>query len=181
MAQDIKPFSIVLLQNQNQFSHAYQKYYAQAYNEETLSLRGLLALVGFDQSVYSHDIVQGVISRVTAVMVEQLKRGTPVKWPGLGTFSPTIENVKKGISAEDLKAGKYNPDKYIEGVHITFVPENAKGEKLTSRAFKDLCVLDTAGVKTLYYDEEKNVVASTVTALDQWIANGGSDTAPTGE
>ena len=32
------------------------------------------------------------------------------------------------------------PDAMINGIHINFVPENTKGEKLTSRALKDDCI-----------------------------------------
>jgi hypothetical protein len=36
----------------------------------------------------------------------------------------------------------------IEGVNISFIPEGAKGEKLTSKAFKEECVFDFAYVVT---------------------------------
>ena len=34
----------------------------------------------------------------------------------------------------------------IKGVHIAFIPENSKGEEITSRAFKDLCTFDVVGI-----------------------------------
>ena len=75
-------FPIRLRKNDNQFSHAFGKYYAEKVPSETLSLAGLIARVGFDQSVYSTDIVQGVISKLTTVMVEVLKQGVSVKIGG---------------------------------------------------------------------------------------------------
>ena len=75
-------FPIRLRQNDNQFSHAFGKYYAEKVPAETLSLAGLIARVGFDQSVYSTDIVQCVISKLTTVMVEVLKQGVSVKIGG---------------------------------------------------------------------------------------------------
>jgi len=34
------------------------------------------------------------------------------------------------------------PDAMINGIKINFTPENTKGEKLTSRAFKDECIFE---------------------------------------
>jgi hypothetical protein len=34
------------------------------------------------------------------------------------------------------------PDAMINGIKINFSPENTKGEKLTSRAFKDECIFE---------------------------------------
>ena len=49
-----------------------------------------------DQSVYSRDICEGVIQRLTKVMVELLQSGQPVKWDGLGTFTPKVESALLG-------------------------------------------------------------------------------------
>jgi hypothetical protein len=45
----------------------------------------------------------------------------------------------KGSLAEAVAAGA---DALINGVHINFTPENTKGEKLTSRAFKQECLFE---------------------------------------
>ena len=136
-------------QNQNEQSSAYGKYYPEAYPPETLSLRGLIERVAFDQSVYSRDIVEGVIQKLTRVMVELLTGGQPVKWDGLGTFTPKIESVKGGVTEAQLKAGSVNIRDAIEGVHIRFIPENEKGEELTSRRMKDAITFTVEGVKIL--------------------------------
>ena len=88
-------FPVVYQQNQNAQSEAYGKYYPKPYKPDTLSLRGLVERVAMDQSVYSRDIVEGVIQRLTKVMVELLQGGQPVKWDGLGTFTPTIESAAR--------------------------------------------------------------------------------------
>ena len=72
-------FPVVYQQNQNVQSEAYGKYYPKPYTPDTLSLRGLIERVAMDQSVYSRDIVGGVIQRLTKVMVELLQGGQPVK------------------------------------------------------------------------------------------------------
>ena len=138
-------FPVVYQQNQNDQSTAYGKYYPKPYKPDTLSLRGLIERVAMDQSVYSRDIVEGVIQRLTKVMVELLQGGQPVKWDGLGTFTPTVESVKGGATEAQLKAGIDVRD-VIAGVHIRFIPENEKGEEITSRKFKDLVVFTVMGV-----------------------------------
>jgi hypothetical protein len=114
MAQRKIAFPIVYKQNQNEQSAAYGKYYPEAYPPETLSLRGLIERVAFDQSVYSRDIAEGVIQRLTRVRVELLTGGQPVKWDGLGTFTPKIESVKGGVTETQLKAGSVSVRDVIE-------------------------------------------------------------------
>ena len=74
-------------------------------------------------------------------MSELLAQGQPVKLDGLGTFSPSVDGQKLGKAnlAEAVAAGA---DSMINGIKINFSPENTKGEKLTSRAFKDECIFE---------------------------------------
>ena len=177
MAQRKIAFPVVYKQNQNVQSAAYGKYYPEAYPPETLSLRGLIERVAFDQSVYSRDIVEGVIQKLTRVMVELLTGGQPVKWDGLGTFTPKIESVKGGVTEAQLKAGSISVRDAIEGVHIRFIPENEKGEELTSRRMKDAITFSVEGVKILtkvgVAPNQKTLV--TIESLEKF-ANSGSST-----
>lgn len=138
MATQVIAFPVVARQNTNDDSTAYGKWFLVPYWPETLNLRGLIERVAFSQSVYSRDIVEGVISKLTEVMVELLKSGQPVKWDGLGTFTPNITSIGRAnilsVAVDQIK-----------GVRINFIPENAKGEELTSKKFKDLCVFDLLG------------------------------------
>ena len=176
MAQRKIAFPVVYKQNQNEQSSAYGKYYPEAYPPETLSLRGLIERVAFDQSVYSRDIVEGVIQKLTRVMVELLTGGQPVKWDGLGTFTPKIESVKGGVTEAQLKAGSVNIRDAIEGVHIRFIPENEKGEELTSRRMKDAITFTVEGVKILtkvgVAPNQKTLV--TIESLEKFANSGSS-------
>ena len=179
-------FPIVYKQNTNSESAGYGHYYPYAWKPETLELRGLIERVAMDQSVYSRDIVEGVIQRLTKVMVELLEGGQPVKWDGLGTFTPSVESVKGGYTEHQIKAGA-NVRDVIAGVHIRFIPENEKGEEITSRKFKDLVTFvvegiarrvevgTTAGGKTKY--------ATNIQSLDDFksdSASGGSSAGGSG-
>ena len=95
MAVNTIAFPVAARQNKNDDSTAYGKWFLVPYWPETLTLRGLIERVAFDQSVYSRDIVEGVLQKLTTVMVELLKSGQPVKWDGLGTFTPNINS--KGV------------------------------------------------------------------------------------
>ena len=64
-----------------------------------------------------------------------------MKLDGLGTFSPSVDGQKQGKNSIEaaIAAGA---DAMINGIKINFTPENVKGEKLTSRAFKEQCVFE---------------------------------------
>ena len=66
-------FPVVAVQNQNDDSTAFGKWFLRALYPDTLSMKGLIERVAWDQSVYSRDIIEGVVKRVTTVMVEQLQ------------------------------------------------------------------------------------------------------------
>lgn len=144
MASKKLTFNIALEQNKNMESTAYGKWFGKTYSpNEALNLKGLIQRVAMDQSVFSEDIARGVIDRLTVTMVELLQSGTSVKWDQLGTFRPTVESV--GVA--DPTAYNVNTD--VKGIHIRFIPENAKGEEITSRMFADMCTMMTAGVWTV--------------------------------
>ena len=133
-------FPIAAYQNKNDESTAFGKWFWKAWQPQTLSLRGMLSTVAFDQSVYSVDIVEGVLQKLTNTMVEQLKSGQPVKWDGLGTFMPSLDCRKQG--AIDTASVSVNQ---INGVRINFIPENADGEELTSKKFKETITFSRVG------------------------------------
>ena len=147
MATKIKKFPTYMLENRNVSSRGFGKFYPRTNRNETLTLRGLVERVAFEQKVYSRDIIEGVIARLTTVMVEQLQSGQAVKWPGLGTFRVEIENTKYGVNASDILSGKANVRELIEGVHIRLIPEGAQGEDITAKAFADQCSFQNDGVK----------------------------------
>ena len=167
-AVNVIAFPVGMQQNQNTYSSAYSKYYFKPWYPDTLTLKGLIDRVAFEQSVYSRDIVEGVIQKLTTVMVELLKSGQPVKWDGLGTFTPTIENDGTKVTKDPLTMSV----EAIKGVHIAFIPENSKGEELTSRAFRDLCTFDVVGIiqSTNVGTQQKPKYVRTIITLDAWKA-----------
>ena len=82
-----------------------------------------------------------VLGQVVECMSELLSQGQPVKLDGLGTFSPSVDGQKQGKN--DIESAvAAGADAMINGIKINFSPENTKGEKLTSRAFKEQCIFE---------------------------------------
>ena len=150
MAAAKLPFQIALEQNTNDDSTAFGKWFGRTYStSDTLSLRGLIERVAFDQSVYSRDIIEGVIDRLTTVMTELLTSGESVKWDGLGTFTPYVEST----GTNDVES--YDVNVNVKGIHI--------------RKFRDQCTLQLAGVWTkrnITVGNKKKVVREFFTMAD---------------
>ena len=169
-------FEINIRKNDNALSEAYGRYYPKAVEKQTISLRGLCNHMAEHNSIYGRDIIQGVLMKMSGCIVELLSQGNPVKIDGLGTFVPTVESEKSGISKADLIAGKWNPQTYVKAIHIRFRPENTNDDKITSRSFKSLCALTTVGVEEKVdltpeeQDKQKKEFIKRVTPLDSWIA-----------
>ena len=118
-------------QNQNSFSAAFGKWYAQIKNLETLNTRKLANHISEHGSIYTPDVVYGVLEKFRSCLVEMLLESKKVKIEGLGTFYCTLENQKNGA----LKKEDFNVNKHLKALHIRFLPEQAAEENISSREF----------------------------------------------
>ena len=141
MARSNIPMVINLRQNKNDESTAYGKYFAEVDSKEPLNLKGFAKHMTGHGKIADYQMCVLVLGQVVECMSELLAQGQPVKLDGLGTFSPSVDGQKLGKAnlAEAVAAGA---DSMINGIKINFTPENTKGEKLTSRAFKDECIFE---------------------------------------
>ena len=91
----------------------------------------------------TYEFMQLVLASIVKCLKEMMSHGQPVKLDGLGTFRPTVTSVPGGAaSIEDaLRMGVNN---LVQGVNFVFIPENAQGEEITSKKFKDQCSLQFA-------------------------------------
>ena len=130
---------INLRQNKNDESSAYGKFFAEVDSKEPLNLKGLAAHMAEHNKVSTYEMIELVLGEMVKCMVHLLKEGQPVKLDGFGTFSPSVDGQGLGKASveEAVAAGAEN---LINGIKIVFVPENTKGEKLTSRALKEDCI-----------------------------------------
>ena len=118
-------------QNQNSFSAAFGKWYAQIKNLETLNTRKLANHISEHGSIYTPDVVYGVLEKFRSCLVEMLLESKKVKIEGLGTFYCTLENQKNGA----LKKEDFNVNKHLKALHIRFLPEQTTEENISSRQF----------------------------------------------
>ena len=91
----------------------------------------------------TYEFMQLVLASIVKCLKEMMSHGQPVKLDGLGTFRPTVTSVPGGAATiEDaLRMGVNN---LVQGVNFVFIPENAQGEEITSKKFKDQCSLQFA-------------------------------------
>ena len=141
MARSEIPMVINLRQNKNDESTAFGKYFAEVDAKEPLNLKGFAAHMTSHGKIADYQMCVLVLGQVVDCMKELLTQGQPVKLDGFGTFSPSVDAQKLGKTnlADAVAAG---PEAMINGIHINFNPENTKGEKLTSRAFKEECLFE---------------------------------------
>ena len=132
---------INLRQNANDTSSAYGKYFAEVDAKEPLNLKGFAKHMTSHGKIADYQMCVLVLGQVVDCMTELLSQGQPVKLDGLGTFSPSVDGQKQGKDTLE-KAVEAGPDAMINGIKINFSPENTKGEKLTSRAFKEQCIFE---------------------------------------
>ena len=117
--------------NQNSYSQAYGKWYAQIKSLETLNTRKLANHISEHGSIYTPDVVYGVLEKFRSCLVEMLLESKKVKIEGLGTFYCTLENQKNGA----LKKEDFNVNKHLKARHIRFLPEQTTEENISSREF----------------------------------------------
>ena len=117
--------------NQNSYSQAYGKWYAQIKSLETLNTRKLAQHIAEHGSIYTPDVVYGVLEKFRSCLLEMLLNSKKVKIEGLGTFYCTLENQKNGA----LRKDDFNVNKHLKALHIRFLPEQTTEENISSREF----------------------------------------------
>ena len=149
MARQNIPMVINLRQNKNDESTAYGKYFAEVDSKEPLNLKGFAKHMTAHGKIADYQMCVLVLGQVVDCMSELLSQGQPVKLDGLGTFSPSVDGQKLG-KANLAAAVAGGPEAMINGIHINFIPENTKGEKLTSRNLKNDCIFEMRDLITVH-------------------------------
>ena len=116
-------------QNKNAQNAAYGKYFGRIVHTETLNTRKLARHISEHGSVYTQDVVEGVLTKAEACIIEMLLESKKVKLEGLGTFYLMAENKKGGAVSID----KFNPKSSFKGLHIRFLPDQGDEAGLNSK------------------------------------------------
>lgn len=117
--------------NINMRSTAYGKWFAQIKSLETLNTRRLAQHISEHGSIYTPDVVYGVLEKFRSCLIEMLLESKKVKISGLGTFYCTVENTRGGAEKKE----DFNVNKHLKALHIRFLPEQEAEQNISSREF----------------------------------------------
>ena len=184
MAKNTIAMEVNLRKNENQQNAGYGKYYLEVARKPTLSLKGFAQHMVDHGSIYSRDVIEGVLKKITQCLPELIAQGVSVQLEPLGTFSPSLKNKKEGLTLTKLLAGTWDINEQVEGVHFNFLPYSVSDENLTSRRFKEeWCTLQLTDVvksrKETVNGKEKRFVEKTPWETwlhDQQSGTSGSNT-----
>ena len=123
--------TINVMQNNNQYSSAYKKFYGRVQHGETISSKTLCAHAAKDSGIEESSISL-VFDAFLKQFEEQLCGGHPIKVDNLGTFKVGIHS--SGIGVNDVKKShpefdpekddiqKYVSAKQVKSAHLLFTP-----------------------------------------------------------
>jgi predicted histone-like DNA-binding protein len=140
----------VVQANINEGDRPNNKWYARAVRNGTLSLRGLANHITEHGSIYTLDVVYGVLVKFASCLKELVAQGTAVKLDTLGTFYPSLES-EGAVSAEDFSVDM------IKGVHMRFLPTASATDNINSKellkkvSFSREAIIDKTG-KVVHYN-----------------------------
>ena len=107
------------------------KWYARLKSIETLNTEKLAKHISEHGSVFTEDVVEGVMKKFKTCLLEMLLESKKVKIAGLGTFYLTCECQKGGADKES----DVNVNQHLKALHIRFLPDQAQEDNLSSREF----------------------------------------------
>ena len=143
MAKENIAFLVNLRKNIVEGSKMEGRYYPEAESKEALTTKGFARHVADHGGMVTYEFMQLVLASIVKCLKEMMSHGQPVKLDGLGTFRPTVTSVPGGAATiED--ALRMGVNHLVQGVNFVFIPENAQGEEITSKKFKDQCSLQFA-------------------------------------
>ena len=121
----------LLKQNNIKNSKIFGKWFAHGKTIETLNTRKLANHIAEHGSIYTPDVVFGVLEKFRSCLLEMLLESKRVKIDGLGIFFTTLENEKGGA----LKKEDFSPQKNLKALHIRFLPDQVAETNISSREF----------------------------------------------
>ena len=121
----------LLKQNKVKNSKINGKWFAHGKTVEVLNTRKMAQHIAEHGSIYTPDVVFGVLEKFRSCLVEMLLESKRVKIDGLGTFFTTIENEPGGADKKE----EFNVAKNLKALHIRFMPEQEQEMNISSREF----------------------------------------------
>ena len=138
----------VTVGKKNEQRQQVQKTYGKIIYRGTLSLNDMAEHIMKHGSVYTEDVVIGVITKLKTCLQEMLADGYKVKLDGIGTLYPTL--TSEGV--EDAK--DYSPSENITRVGIAFLADQSKKSLFKARAMRNDVSLSTKLYSELTGEDE---------------------------
>ena len=121
----------LLKQNKVKDSKINGKWWAHGKTIEVMNTRKMANHISEHGSIYTPDVVFGVLEKFRSCLLEMLLNSRRVKIDGLGTFFTTIENEPGGAARKE----DFSPQKNLKALHIRFMPDQEAETNISSREF----------------------------------------------
>jgi len=121
----------LLKQNKVKDSKINGKWFAHGKTIEVMNTRKMANHISEHGSIYTPDVVFGVLEKFRSCLLEMLLNSRRVKIDGLGTFFTTIENEPGGAARKE----DFSPQKNLKALHIRFMPDQEAETNISSREF----------------------------------------------
>ena len=105
------------------------RFFGRVVPTETMDTEGLAQHIAEHGSVFTEDVVNGVLEKARRCILELLLDSKKVKLNGLGTFYLSAHNRKGG--ADTLE--DFSVTKNIQGLHIRFLPDQSDSKNLSAK------------------------------------------------
>ncbi|MBO7579363.1 MAG: HU family DNA-binding protein [Prevotella sp.] len=117
---------IAKYKNNNDKSTAYGKTYGRLVHQDTMNTSDLCRHMMKHGTIFTSDVVKGVVERFIMCFEELLLEGNKIKLDGLGTFylSASTEGV-----ADESKFSANN----VKAIHVRFLPDQSKESEYTAK------------------------------------------------
>ena len=148
------------------------KWFAHQKTVETLNTRKMANHISEHGSIYTPDVVFGVLEKFRSCLLEMLLQSKRVKIDGLGIFFTTLENTEGGAESKD----KFLPQKNLKGLHIRFLPDSSTETDISSREFLKKAEFVNAETFSGTLDESPSTPSSGNTSGNGGNTRGGGNT-----
>jgi len=114
----------------NARSSSNNRYFGRVVHTETLDTEDLAKHIAEHGSVFTEDVVAGVLKKAEKCILEVLLDSKKVKLNGLGTLYCTLQNKKGGAAT----VSDFSINKNVKGLRIRFLPDLSANANLSSKA-----------------------------------------------
>ena len=142
--------------DENSASRTYGMYFGEVEYKGLLSTRALAEHIADHGSVWTRDVVEGILKQLQVCIPEKVCQGYGVELQGIGIFYPTAKGVKGGCEGP---TAFNNVKEWCDGIRIRFIPESEDLRDLTRKVFKKKCALRLDNVIELTNVEDTDPVS----------------------